>query len=197
MTDRSPATPLPALDGLGDMLRELRQARGMSLSDLAVAADVPPSTISKIENRQMNPSLVHAINLATALEANLGFLIDRDMRRSAPFSVVRGRRRAQLELPEISLTLQDMHGDFEPGVLEARLGLIGRGAVSGEEPMRHDGEEICHVLEGGIRYYIDGSVFDLSAGDTIHFQSSDPHSWENIAPGTTSVLWVFSDGLSF
>lgn len=197
MTDRSPATTLPVLEGLGATLRELRQARGMSLSELAAAAEVPPSTISKIENRQMNPSLVHAINLATALEANLGFLIGRDIRRSAPFSVVRGGRRAKLDLPELSLTLQDLHGDFEPGVLEARMGLIGRGAISGEEPMRHDGEEICHVLEGAIRYRIDDSVFDLSAGDTIHFQSSDPHSWENIAPGTTSVIWVFSDGLSF
>jgi transcriptional regulator with XRE-family HTH domain len=186
-----------ALDGLGETLRELRQARGWSLGELSSASGVPPSTISKIENRQMSPSLVHAINLAGALGANLGFLVDRDARRSAPFSVVRGAQRARLDLPEMALSLHDLHGDFTPNVLEARLGVIAPGARSGEEPMQHAGEEICHVLEGAIRYTVADTVHDLEAGDTIHFKCSDPHLWENLSPGTTRVLWVFSDGLSF
>jgi transcriptional regulator with XRE-family HTH domain len=187
----------PALDGLGGQLRDLRYARGLSLSELAEASGVPPSTISKIENRQMNPSLVHAINLARALDENLGFLIDRDGGRNAAFSVTRSGRRARLDLPEMSLVLEDLHGDFAPGLLEARLGIIAHGAVSGDEPMRHDGEELCHVLSGAIRYRVDGCSFDLAAGDTIQFKCSDPHSWENIAPGVTRVMWVFSEGLSF
>jgi transcriptional regulator with XRE-family HTH domain len=186
-----------ALEGLGGTLRALRQARGWSLGELSAASGVPPSTISKIENRQMNPSLVHAINLAEALGANLGFLVDRDARRSAAFSVVRGGQRARLDLPEMALSLHDLHGDFAPNVLEARLGVIGPGARSGEEPMRHAGEEICHVLEGAIRYTVADTVHDLRAGDTIHFKCSDPHQWENLSPGATRVLWVFSDGLSF
>jgi quercetin dioxygenase-like cupin family protein len=158
---------------------------------------VPPSTISKIENRQLNPSLVHSINLATALGANLGFLVDREAGRSAAFSLVRAGRAARLDLPEMGLVLHDLHGDFEPGLLEARLGVIAPGARSGDEPMHHDGEEMCHVLSGAIRYRIDGRVHDLTAGDTIHFKCAEPHSWENAASGTTRVLWVFSEGLSF
>ncbi len=197
MSGNTPADDLSSLAGLGETLRAMRQARGLSLNELSAAAGVPISTISKIENRQMNPSLVHAINLATALDANLGFLIDRDIRHSMPFSVVRSGRRARLELPEMSLTLEDLHGEFEPGVLEARVGVIEPGARSGEEPMRHDGEEICHVLKGAIRYIIDGETHDLTEGDTIHFKCTDPHTWENTGTGQTKVLWVFSDGLSF
>ena len=186
-----------ALSGLGDRLRELRQAKGWSLGELSAASGVPPSTISKIENLLMNPSLVHAINLASALGENLGFLVDRDGQRSSDFTVVRSGQRARLDLPEMSLTLQDLHGDFEPGVLEARMGLIAPGARSGEDPMTHPGEEVCHVLEGAIRYDIGGEVHDLGPGDTIHFRCDVPHHWENIAEGPTRVLWVFSDGLSF
>jgi transcriptional regulator with XRE-family HTH domain len=191
------AVDTAALSGLGDRLRELRQAKGWSLGELSASSGVPPSTISKIENLLMNPSLVHAINLATALGENLGFLVDRDGHRPSEFSVVGSGQRARLDLPEMALTLQDLHGDFEPGVLEARMGLIAPGARSGEDPMTHPGEEICHVLEGAIRYDIGGDSYDLAPGDTIHFRCDVPHLWENTAEGVTRVLWVFSDGLSF
>jgi transcriptional regulator with XRE-family HTH domain len=178
-------------------LRELRRARGLSLSDLAAISGVPPSTISKIENRQMNPSLVHAINLALALNKNLGFLINEKADPNLAFSVVRSKTRATLDLPEMSLILENLHGNFAPGILEARLGTISQGAASGEEPMRHAGEELCHILNGAIRYPVDGQPFDLGVGDTIQFKCSGPHLWKNTASGATRVLWVFSEGLSF
>lgn len=182
---------------MGKTLRALRLSRNWSLSELSLASGVPTSTISKIENDQMSPSLVHAINLAAALGANLGFLTDRDARPTAAFSVVRSTERAEIDLEEMSLRLQDLHGDFTPNLLEARLGMLSPGARSGDEPMRHAGEEICHVLEGAIRYTIADTVYDLNAGDSIHFKSTDPHLWENRASGMTRVVWVFSDGLSF
>lgn len=191
------AAGLPRAGTLGPTLRTLRLSRGWSLSELSLASGVPISTISKIENGQMSPSLVHAINLAGALDANLGFLVGRDARQSAPFSVVRAEGRAEIDFAEMSLKLQDLQGGFTPNLLEARLGVLSPGARSGEEPMRHAGEEICHVLDGAIRYTIADTVHELAAGDTIHFKCSDPHLWENRAPGTTRVVWVFSDGLSF
>lgn len=191
------ASHTDALLGLGKRLCNLRQAKGMSLSDLAAASGVPASTISKIENRLLNPSLVHAINLAKALDGNLGFLMGRDGERDASFSLVRQDQRQALDLPEMSLVLQDVHGGFATGVLEARVGIIAPDAHSGEEPMHHDGEEFCYVLEGGIRYIFDTESHDLGPGDSIQFKCSDRHRWVNSAQGTTKVLWVFSDGLSF
>jgi transcriptional regulator with XRE-family HTH domain len=195
-TARGPSqAPKPALDTLGEALRALRQTRGWSLTDLAEASGVPISTISKIENAQMSPSLVHAINLASALEANLGFLVDRG--GSALHSVVRKGRAARLDLPEMDLVLHDLQGDFARGLLEARLGEIAPEGRSGDEPMTHPGEEICYVLEGSMTYEIEGECHDLGPGDAIHFKCSAPHIWRNSAPGTTRVLWIFSDGLSF
>jgi len=189
--------PLRAPAGIGDTLRALRQAREWNLAELAAASGVPASTISKIENGLMHPSLVHAINLAAALEANLGFLTGRGALQDGPFSVVRADRRPRLDLSGMGLTLEDLHGDFAPGVVEARLGTLAQGARSGDEDMTHPGEEICRVLSGAICYQIDGIKHDLNSGDTIHFKSTVPHRWQNAVDGTTRVVWVFSDGLSF
>jgi transcriptional regulator with XRE-family HTH domain len=182
---------------IGDQLRRLRLDRGLSVNSLAKRAGVPASTISKIENGLLKPSLVHAINLASALEENLGFLVDRY--RSAPrrTSIVYAEARERLEFPDMGLTLQDLSGHFNPGVLEARYGILKAGAHSGCAPMTHPGDEICCVVKGAITFEVGDERWTLAAGDTIQFKSDVPHRWENAARGRTEVIWVFSDGLQF
>lgn len=182
---------------VSERLRELRLARKLTISRLAELSKVPASTISKIENGQLRPSLVHAINLASALEENLGFLVARFRERPRPRAIVRRVQRDTIEYPEMGLTLQDLSGHFLPGVLEARLGILARGAHSGVGSMTHQGEEFCCVLSGAISYRIDEEIYDLSANEYLHFRSDTPHSWENAVSAETRVLWIFSDGLSF
>jgi len=184
-------------DTLGLRLRHLRQSQDMSIAALARRSGVPASTISKIENGLLNPSLVNAINLATALDANLGFLLDRTRTRHARYSVVRRNQRGRQSFPEIALVLEDLSGGFVPGLLESRIGTISPGAHSGEEYMTHPGEELAHVLSGTVTYDIDGTIVEIAQGDSLQFKSDTPHRWYNESDGPAELLWVFSDGLSF
>lgn len=182
---------------VGDRIKELRQEKGLTLQQLAGLSGVPASSISKIENGQLRPSLVHAINLASALDENLAFLVGRYRAQPKPRSVVRAADRNTLDYPEMGLALQDLNGRFIPGMLEARVGVLAVGAHSGLDPMTHRGEEICYVIEGAIRYRIDQETFDLLPREYLQFKADVRHSWENAYQGETRVLWVFSDGLSF
>lgn len=67
-----PSTSQPEL---GQRVRELREAKGMSQWKLAVAADTTPNTISALEigNRTPNVTRMHAI--ATALGVSLDELV--------------------------------------------------------------------------------------------------------------------------
>jgi transcriptional regulator with XRE-family HTH domain len=209
MTQRSSqsASPRPADGGapsgvsnaksIGGRLRRLRLDRSLTINSLAKRAGVPPSTISKIENGLLKPSLVHAINLATALEENLGFLVDRYRSEPRRTSIVYAGQREKLIFPEMGLTLHDLSGHFNPGVLEARYGELKAGAHSGRDPMVHPGDEICCVVKGAISFQVGEESWTLAAGDTIQFKCDVPHRWENAAGGRTEVIWVFSDGLSF
>jgi transcriptional regulator with XRE-family HTH domain len=182
---------------IGERLRKLRLGRNFTVNNLAKRAGVPASTISKIENGLLKPSLVHAINLATALEENLGFLVDRYRSEPQRTSIVYAGEREHLEFPDMGLELHDLSGHFNPGVLEARYGMLKPGAHSGRAPMTHPGDEICCVVKGAITFHVGSDTWTLAAGDTIHFKSDLPHRWENAARGRTEVIWVFSDGLSF
>lgn len=182
---------------IGERLRKIRLARNLTINSLAKVARVPASTISKIENGLLKPSLVHAINLASALNENLGFLVDRYRAEPQRTSVVYAGQRERLEYKEMGLTLHDLNGHFSAGVLEARYGILKPGAHSGRQPMTHPGDEICCVVKGAIVFHVENETWTLTAGDAIHFKSDRPHRWENAAQGRTEVVWVFSDGLSF
>lgn len=182
---------------IGRRLRDLRAAQGLTVNRLAQIARVPASTVSKIENGLLRPSLVHAINLASALGENLGFLVDSYRGEPQDRVVVRAEERDQIAYPEMGMRLQDLNGNFHSGVLEARVGQLQPLANSGSDMMTHLGEEFCFVLKGTLRYFFESNIYDLDAGDSLHFKSTLKHRWENIASEPAEVIWVFSDGLSF
>ena len=182
---------------VGERIKELRTAKGLTIDRLASLSGVPGSSISKIENGQLRPSLVHAINLASALQENLAFLVGRYRDKPKPRALVRPAERDMISYPEMGLVLQDLSGQFVSGILEARLGVLSQSALSGNDPMTHRGEELCYVIEGAIRYRIDNETIDLLPREFLQFKSDVPHSWENTHEGETRVLWLFSDGLSF
>ncbi len=182
---------------VGARLRALRLDKGLTVNALAAISQVPASTISKMENGRLQPSLVHAINLAMALGENLGFLVDRYRAEPEDFVIVRRDDRSRIDYPELGLTLEDLNGNFHSCVLESRIGVLRPGATSGAEPMIHSGDELCFVLDGAIRYTIQDEAFLLQRGDSLHFKSDQEHRWENVDDDVTTVLWVFSDGLSF
>ncbi|PSJ56874.1 hypothetical protein C7I85_23610 [Mesorhizobium soli] len=189
--------PQDEMAKVGRRLRAMRNRHGLTIARLAELSGVPASTISKIENGRLNPSLVHAINLAQSLNENLGFLIGRYRDPEQTEVVVRASNRQTIAYEEMRVVLQDLNGAFPAGVLEARVGILAPGAKSGKKPMRHPGEELCYVIAGRVRYNVNGREFLLSANDYIQLKSETPHSWKCVSEQDATVIWVFSDGLSF
>ena len=56
----------------------------------------------------------------------------------------------------------------------------------------HEGEEFMYVLDGHMRYWLDGAYHDVHTGDSIHFSSSICHQLENPGPKKVLILWVGS-----
>ncbi|WP_338549097.1 helix-turn-helix domain-containing protein [Roseovarius phycicola] len=67
--------PKDALTQLGEDLRGLRRAQGLTLDDLAVASGKSVSFISKIERGQARPSVTTLQELAGALGVPVGWFL--------------------------------------------------------------------------------------------------------------------------
>lgn len=58
------------------------------------------------------------------------------------------------------------------------------------ETVSHEGEEILYILESCITDRLDEEEMVLSAGDSLHFRGSRPHSWSNDTDRTARLLWT-------
>jgi XRE family transcriptional regulator, fatty acid utilization regulator len=65
-----------AAQHLGLMLRTLRLEAGMTQEDLARAAQLHPTEVSRLERAERDPRLSTLVRLAAALQVPLGELLD-------------------------------------------------------------------------------------------------------------------------
>lgn len=56
----------------------------------------------------------------------------------------------------------------------------------------HPGEEFYYVLKGAVLFKVDGQEYFLREGETIHYPSEVPHSWENPLNEESIVLSVLT-----
>ncbi|MEO3416860.1 helix-turn-helix domain-containing protein [Roseovarius sp. CAU 1744] len=186
-----------ALTQLGEDLRGLRRAQGLTLEDLAAASGKSVSFISKIERGQARPSVTTLQELAGALGVPVGWFFETDGPVPAderPF-VVRANRRRKLSYS--GLTSTDYMG-FEDHLLSASLdgqlalgiSTYEPGGNSGDELYTHMGEEAGLVLKGQIDLQLREKVFRLNAGDSFSFAGDIPHRYSNPGDTPAQIVWA-------
>lgn len=186
-----------ALAKLGEDLRALRKAQGLTLEDLAAASGKSLSFISKIERGQARPSVTTLQELAGALAVPVGWFFETDGPVPAderPFIVRKARRR---KLSYSGLGSTDYMG-FEDHLLSASLDgqlALGMstyqpGGNSGDELYTHNGEEAGLVVKGAIDIHLDDKVFRLDAGDSFSFPASIPHRYSNPGDSEAQIVWA-------
>ena len=161
---------------VGAQVRALRQALGMTLSDLAQAASLSTGMLSKIENGQTSPSLATLQALAAALNIPLGsFFATFDEKREATY--VRAgegltiERRGSAKGHKYQLL---GHGVRSPVQVEPFLITLDRD--SDAYPIfQHEGVEFLYMLKGEVTYAHGDQTYVLQPGDSLFFDAGATH----------------------
>lgn len=175
---------------LGAALRARRLEKGLRLQDIAARADVSVGMLSQLERGLSSPPLKVLREICAALELPMTSLFETP-ETSAEGVIVRAHERRRLEIGTKGMVKELLNRD-DGTSLQGMLVTIAPGGGSGGDSYAHDGEEIGHVLQGTLSIRIGTRSHTLSAGDTFCFQSTIPHSFENVGPDVASVLWVVS-----
>jgi transcriptional regulator with XRE-family HTH domain len=181
-----------SLDGLGDRLRAAREARRLTLEDVAEGSKLTKGYISKVERNQATPSVAVLVRVCQVLDLSIGDLFD----PHSGHSLVRVEEREPINfggvgLREAFLTstkerrLQAIHSTIEPG------------GGSGNEPYSLPVDvEFAYILSGEVRLTVSGDEQIVRAGDAISFSPREPHSFSNNdAHVVAEILWVLSPAL--
>lgn len=194
---------------LGPRLRQLRNARGISVRELARRAGCSPSLISQVERGVTTPSASVVYALANELGISLDFLFGAgEQSTSPPASSVPADA---LAAPRPAALHQwgrasGAHGtgivqragdrsviELSTGVRWERLTPThddrvdflevvyspGGQSCDGGQAVRHDGREYLYVLQGELEAVIGFDTLRLYEGDSLAFDPTTPHQYRN------------------
>jgi transcriptional regulator with XRE-family HTH domain len=184
------STPTHGADGdparLGQRLRALRSARGLSLAAVADRSGLSVSFLSAVERGQSNISVGNLFKLADAYGTTVPALgTDRPPEER---HILHPADRSRYVAAGGKVVIEDLIAN--PGALEAQHMEIGPGGGS-EEAYTHPGEEFIYVLSGSLSFWIDErDQHSLQPGDTLYFPSIRPHRWRNDGDEPVRVIWI-------
>ena len=197
---------------MGGHLREARQARDLSLRELAHRLGVSPSLISQIETGRANPSVSTLYAIADELDVSLDELLFEDRRggevvgggggagagadvragsgiMAAADPVQRAATRQRIRLAS-GVLWDRLTTTSEPGIEFLHVTYEVGGASSPESAFqRHAGHEWGYVLSGRLQVKIGFQEYTLGPGDAISIDSTIPHRLATIGDEPVEAVW--------
>jgi transcriptional regulator with XRE-family HTH domain len=166
--DQAPTT-------LADRVGIMRKQRSLTLEQLAKAAGLTKSYLSKVERGLSVPSISTAMKIAESLELSVGKLLGETQYNDA-ISVVRSdERRSFMRGGSASgydyemLAPGKQFKTMEPFIMRPPL------KFQDDRRFNHGGQEIIFVLSGQIEIDFGRSQYKLSKGDCAYFDAHVPH----------------------
>lgn len=173
LTDRT-------LDAVGARLKQLRQSRDITLTDLAEETSISTSTLSRLEAGLRRPTLEQLLPLARAYSVTLDELVD------APET---GDPRVNMRpLPTkggqtiVPLTRR-------PGGIQAYKFILPAASNNAEPELRtHEGYDWAFVLNGRLRLVLGEHDLILEPGEAAEFDTRTPHWFGATTSGPVEFL---------
>ena len=205
MTEASLTRSEPSSETLGAALRAAREARGLSLREVARQVEVSPSFISQVELGKANPSVGTLYALVSVLGISLNELLGGpavDAAGAGPAltgspgagawpridqPVVRAGERRRVQMSGVvweRLTADDplvdfLHVEYSPG----------SASCPPDDMVRHGGREYGVIVSGRLEVQVGFETYSLAPGDSIHFDSSTPHRLSNPHDEPCTAVW--------
>ncbi len=194
---------------LGGKLRAERERQRITVREMARRVDVSPSLVSLIERGLVRPS----VGTLWSMTAELGLIMDglftNTEHGSAAAEQGPARRAANEAAPPRSHTViqhghNRQHIRLAGGVTWERLTAepddqveflyvrYEAGAESCPENsfFRHGGKEYAYLLEGRLGLQIGFDRYELAPGDSVSFESHNPHRLWAIGDEPAIAIWV-------
>jgi transcriptional regulator with XRE-family HTH domain len=170
-------------------LRDLREARNISMRALAAKSGLSANALSMIERGKTSPSVSTLYKLADALGVSITAFFGEDGAKKQIIFLKSDER------PRMSFTrgvFEGLGGTQFSGRVEPFMLTLESGASSGPRNIVHSGHEFVFCLRGKLEYYVDKEFFQLEGGDSLLFESKLKHRWKNPGSTVTTALVIIS-----
>jgi len=199
-------------DDVPQRLREAREASGLSLRQLAKRLDISPSALSQIETGKSRPS----VRTLYAVVSELGISLDELFGHHGPAEAAAAAEAAEAAagpaagwVPTTPVQ-QPLLREADRPVLDLDTGVQWQRLTAEHDPLidflqvvyepggasnahgklvRHQGREYGVVLSGRLEVTVGFETYKLGVGDSISFNSDEPHVLANRSEEPATAIW--------
>jgi transcriptional regulator with XRE-family HTH domain len=178
---------------IADKLRTLRMRRSMGLAQLAQHTGFSPAMLSRLENGRLVPTLPTLTRIALVFSVGLDYFFT-DPRKRHVVGLVRRSERKVFPADPKSTPVPWHFETLDFRVNERKLSgyLAHFHPVPSEKltPHYHPGVELLYLIEGKLEMTIGVETFQLSAGDSIYFDSLQKHTYRSLVKTACTAVVV-------
>lgn len=174
---------------IGAKLKALRESQKLSLRDLADKTGLSASFLSQLELGQVSPSIASLENIANVLNVYITHFFDNHKEKDSV--VIRKGERRRIYSKDSKAIIQPLAHEISKKKIEPFMLILEVGGEAGEHPYssRH-GEEFGIVIQGKTKFILEQNEYILEEGDSVYFNSTKPHNWENIGRKFAKIILV-------
>jgi transcriptional regulator with XRE-family HTH domain len=177
-----PRKPRAAIVGLpvGEMIRDLRTARGVTIAELAENIGRSVGYISQVERDQSGITIATLQQVADALSVGINWFFQGQANAPADERdvIVRKGNRRILDLSAKGV-VQELLSPTLTGQIELMITTFQPVSRTGRGGRMRKSEEAGVLLTGTLDLHVDGKCFRLTAGDSYSLRHKGRHRFEN------------------
>lgn len=183
---------------IGEKIRGLRQQKRLTLQELSELTTLSKPLLSQIENQQVIPPIATLLKIARGLKVDIHFFFEDAgnrqkyvlTRREDVREDERAPRAATNEISRPytyhSLAQGLRHKHMEPFLVE-----FENKEWNDTLFFKHEGdEEFIYIIAGELDFHYNSEVLRMRAGDSIYYDSSQPHGWVAVGDGNAKAVAV-------
>jgi transcriptional regulator with XRE-family HTH domain len=172
-------------------IRHARILKGMRMRDLAQVVGCDESMISKIEAGKVMPSLVMLNRIVVALDRDMAsfFGLEIDQHKLVQTPADRLKVEGDALRGGKGVSYERLVPIAAGNLLEANIHVVQPGGEKIDQ-IAHQGEAVGYLIEGEIEIIIDGTIYNMKAGDSFFFKAHLANSYRNIGKKVARIIWV-------
>lgn len=179
---------------IGAKIRGLRNAKKLTLQDVANETGFSTALISQIENNKISPPIATLSKIAHFFDVRIGHFFS-ESEVECPFEVLRSNERTVI--PRVVSQDGSVHGYFYESLSVRKKNkkmdpflLTLNEKVTNTDTYSHNGEEFLFVLKGAAELLLDGQRIPLNEGDSVYFDANLKHRLLSSSADEVKVMVV-------
>jgi transcriptional regulator with XRE-family HTH domain len=179
---------------VGEKIKALREAKGLSLKEVADLSGFSTALLSQVENHMISPSLGTIVKLARALGVKVSDFLGET--GGEPFTIVRKDERksvsrfASKDGVKYGYSYESLGFEKKDRHMEPFIVTLEPATIKSTKASTHEGEEFIFVLEGEMEVILGNNTDVLYPGDSIYYDSTIPHRVQCHQDKITRILAV-------